>query len=200
MYTIFKNDTSIILTDDVNMLLKKDHFLWKEVREQNRLEKLLSMKHTEVYLFDKDLQAMWKEFKEYFKIIEASGGIVKNESGEILFIFRNGIWDLPKGKIEINESREEAGLREVEEECGFTSLSLGKFIGTTYHLYDEKESQVLKVSYWYEMTSSQKDLTPQLEEGITALKWVGKADQLEILNNTYPNILRLLEMYQARIQ
>ena len=200
MYTIFKNDTSIILTDDVNMLLKKDHFLWKEVREQNRLEKLLSMKHTEVYLFDKDLQAMWKEFKEYFKIIEASGGIVKNESGEILFIFRNGIWDLPKGKIEINESREEAGLREVEEECGFTSLSLGKFIGTTYHLYDEKESQVLKVSYWYEMTSSQKDLTPQLEEGITALKWVGKADQHQILDNTYPNILRLLEMYQARIQ
>jgi len=200
MYTIFKNDTSIILTDDVNLLLKKDLFSWKEVRQHNRLEKLLSMKHAEVYLFDEDLQAMWKEFKQYFKIIEASGGIVKNESGEILFIFRNGIWDLPKGKIEINESREEAGLREVKEECGFRSLKLGDFIGTTYHLYDEKESQILKVSYWYEMTSSQKDLTPQLEEGITALEWMGQADLHQILDNTYPNILRLLEMYQASIQ
>jgi 8-oxo-dGTP pyrophosphatase MutT (NUDIX family) len=200
MYTIFKNDTSIILTDDVNLLLKKDLYSWKEVRQHNRLEKLLSMKHAEVYLFDEDLQAMWKEFKQYFKIIEASGGIVKNESGEILFIFRNGIWDLPKGKIEINESREEAGLREVKEECGFRSLKLGDFIGTTYHLYDEKESQILKVSYWYEMTSSQKDLTPQLEEGITALEWMGQADLHQILDNTYPNILRLLEMYQASIQ
>jgi len=200
MYTIFKNDTSIILTDDVNILMKKNHFLWEEVRQNNGLEQLLSLKHAKVYLIDKDLQAMWKEFKQYFKIIEASGGIVKNESGEVLFIFRNGIWDLPKGKIEINESREEAGLREVEEECGFTSLTLGSFIGTTYHLYDEKESQVLKVSYWYKMTSSQKDLTPQFEEGITALKWLGQDDLHQILDNTYPNILWLLQMYQASIQ
>ncbi len=78
---------------------------------------------------------MWKQFRQHFKIIEASGGIVKNEMGQILFIFRNGIWDLPKGKIEVGERKEEAGLREVEEECGFTSLTLGKFIGTTYHLY-----------------------------------------------------------------
>ena len=88
MYTIFKNDTSIILTDDVNVLLNKNHFLWKEVRQQNGLEKLLSLKQAKVYLIDKDLQTMWKEFKQYFKIIEASGGIVKNNNDQILFIFR----------------------------------------------------------------------------------------------------------------
>ena len=43
--------------------------------------------------------------------------------------------------------------------------------------------------------SNQKDLTPQLEEGITDLKWIGKSDLELILNNTYPNISLLLEMY-----
>ena len=105
------------------------------------MERITSMKMLRYILFDEDLRLCGRNSKQYFEIIEASGGIVKNESGEILFIFRNGIWDLPKGKIEDNESREEAGLREVEEECGFRSLKLGHFIGTTYHLYDEKESQ-----------------------------------------------------------
>ena len=200
MYTIFKNDTSIILTDDVNNLTEKDYFTWKEIRQNNRLDGLLDEKQGQLVLFDEDLNAMWKEFGKHFEIIEAAGGIVKNESNEILFILRNGIWDLPKGKIETNESKEETGLREVEEECGFTSLDLGNFIGTTYHTYNEKESQVLKISYWYEMTSDQTDLRPQLEEGITALKWVGKEELNFMYNNTYPNISLLIDMYKASFQ
>jgi 8-oxo-dGTP pyrophosphatase MutT (NUDIX family) len=34
-----------------------------------------------------------------FKIIEAGGGLIKNEMGSYLFIFRYGKWDLPKGKV-----------------------------------------------------------------------------------------------------
>ncbi len=158
------------------------------------------MSYPKIYLQDVDLEGMWKEFRQNFKIIEASGGIVRNGLGQILFIFRNGIWDLPKGKIEVGESRETAALREVNEECGFTRLSLGNFIGTTYHIYNEIESEVLKVSYWYEMSSDQKELTPQLEEGITALKWVGLNDLDLIIDNTYPNIILLLEMYKASFQ
>ena len=153
-----------------------------------------------IFLHDKSLDIMWQEFTEHFMIIEASGGIVRNERHEILFIFRNDKWDLPKGKIEEGERKEDAALREVEEECGFTFLDLGKFIGTTYHLYEEKGIEVLKVSYWYEMFSKQTDLTPQLEEGITALKWTGPNDMALVLDNTYPNIHLLLQMYEASFQ
>jgi 8-oxo-dGTP pyrophosphatase MutT (NUDIX family) len=200
MYTIFKNDTSIILTDKGNIPEEKHHFLWKDIRREKGLDRILSMTNVKVYLIDEDLEGMWSEFKQHFKIIEASGGIVKNDLGQILFIFRNGIWDLPKGKIEAGETKEEAGLREVEEECGLSSLTLGNFIETTYHLYKEKETEVLKVSYWYEMSSNQKDLSPQLEEGITDLKWIGPSDLDLILDNTYPNISLLLEMYQFGFQ
>ena len=199
MYTIFKNDSSIILTDDGNMALKKHHFLWKDIQGDKALDDILSINNAEVYLIDDDLDGMWEEFKQKFKIIEASGGIVKNDHDQVLFIFRNGIWDLPKGKIELGEGREEAGLREVEEECGLRSLQLGNFIGTTYHVYEEKEIQILKISYWYKMFSNQKDLTPQLEEGITDLKWVGQSDLNLILNNTYPNISLLLDRYQSSL-
>jgi len=96
MYTIFKNDASIILTDNTNMLFEKDYFLWKEIRLNNRLDELLSAEQGQVILFDEDLDMMWKEFGKHFKIIEAAGGIVENETGEILFILRNGIWDLPR--------------------------------------------------------------------------------------------------------
>ena len=200
MYTIFKNDTSIILTDDRNLLMMESLFLWKEISQNNRLDEILDMKHSKVYLFDENLDIMWQEFRQHFKIIEAAGGLVQNESGEILFIFRNGIWDLPKGKIEMDESKEEAGLREVEEECGLTSLALGPFIGTTYHIYVEKETQILKVSYWFKMASEQKDLKPQLEEGITDLKWVGEEDLNSIYNNTYPNISLLIDLYKTSFQ
>ncbi len=34
----------------------------------------------------------------------AAGGWVMNEFNEVLWIFRLGVWDLPKGKVEKNES------------------------------------------------------------------------------------------------
>ncbi|MBK9671561.1 MAG: NUDIX domain-containing protein [Bacteroidetes bacterium] len=65
--------------------------------------------------------------------IEAAGGIVKNKQGQLLFIFRHGKWDLPKGKIEKGENEQDAALREVEEECGIAELTLQKKLTTTFH-------------------------------------------------------------------
>ena len=45
-----------------------------------------------------------------------------NESGEFLIIKRNGVWDLPKGKLEKGEDFETAALREVEEETGLEEM------------------------------------------------------------------------------
>lgn len=195
MYTIFKNDTSIFLTDNRTVLSSEDAFLWSEWKELDRLKSLLSGSLGELYLYDQDLDKMWSAFKDKFKVIEASGGIVRNTKGQMLFIFRHDKWDLPKGKIESNESQEEAAIREVREECGFKSLKMGKFVGTTYHVYNEHESDVLKLSHWYEMFSDETQLIPQTEEGITELRWVAEKDLKTVLQNSYPNIILLTDMY-----
>ena len=45
----------------------------------------------------------WEEFCDNYKMIFASGGVVFNNE-KLLMIYRNDFWDLPKGKIESNES------------------------------------------------------------------------------------------------
>jgi ADP-ribose pyrophosphatase YjhB (NUDIX family) len=130
-------------------------------------------------------------FKQECSVIEAGGGIVRNEYNEILFIFRNGKWDLPKGKLEPNEDIAECSVREVEEETGCQQITLQEFAKHTYHIYKIKERYVLKQTHWYFMTAPKQTLTPQMEEGITAVKWIVQDDLQTILENTYDNIKEL---------
>lgn len=198
MYTIFKNDLSIILTDDLKLIKENDHLQWQEYLSRDTSERDKKAVRGKLYLYHKDLSLMWREFQDEYRIIEASGGIVRNNSGELLCIFRRGKWDLPKGKIESGETRESAALREVREECGFQQLDLGKSLGETYHVYPEADTEVLKISYWYEMFSTETDLSPQLEEDITDLKWVSLEKLENVFENTFPNIILLLKRYMAR--
>ncbi|MDB4195885.1 NUDIX domain-containing protein, partial [Flavobacteriales bacterium] len=61
-----------------------------------------------------------KLLEKRFRIVEAGGGLVVNEKDEVLFIFRKGKWDIPKGKLEKREKIKHGAIREVEEECGIT--------------------------------------------------------------------------------
>ena len=123
------------------------------------------------------------------RVIEAAGGLVKSEENKYLFIKRNGLWDLPKGKLEIGEKKRDAAVREVEEECGIKVAELGKKIIKTYHIYELKGKIVLKISHWYKMDAiANQALIPQLEEGITEVKWIGKEDWDFVKANTYASI------------
>jgi 8-oxo-dGTP pyrophosphatase MutT (NUDIX family) len=127
-------------------------------------------------------------------IIQAGGGLVVNEEGNVLFMYRRGKWDLPKGKRDSGETLEQCALREVAEETGVHQLELKKFLIVTKHEYEEHDSLILKESHWWLMKAmSNQPLIPQTEENITELKWIGPADFTIILQNTYPAIIEVLK-------
>ena len=135
-----------------------------------------------------------KYFHDYIKL-DAAGGVVQNSNGEILFIFRNEKWDLPKGKVENYEAIDEAALREVEEECGIDDLELKEHLITTYHTYEMFGKKHLKSTYWYRMKSNfTGEFTPQLEEDITKVEWKSLSELNDVSENTYQSIIDVLEM------
>ena len=128
-----------------------------------------------------------------FPKIVAAGGIVINNRKEILFIFRNKKWDLPKGKAEKNETISQTALREVKEETGISDLTIVKPKDKTYHIFKKGKKNYLKETYWFEMKSNyNKSFTPQINEGITRVEWISQEKISLIMKNTYQNIKLLI--------
>ena len=140
-----------------------------------------------------DAKAYMKSITAQVPLIEAAGGLVKNDDGHYLFIYRHEKWDLPKGKIEKNEKVKVAAVREVEEECGITVSKLGDKICKTYHVYTSKGDVVLKKTHWFAMKyKGNEKLKPQLEEGITDVRWFKPNLIGPITDNTFPSIIDVL--------
>lgn len=189
MYKVFVNDKPIIVT---SWLPKGDVFTVYHIKNVT-IDEILHKLGTDilqgVFLLSDNLEEDWKLFLQNFKVVKAAGGLVVNSKNELLFIFRGGKWDLPKGHIEKGEGKKDAAIREVEEECGITDLTLDKFLTTTYHTYIQKSELCLKVTHWYLMFSDySEELTPQLEEGITKVIFKNKQDSEFALKNSYANI------------
>ena len=127
--------------------------------------------------------------------INAGGGLVTNQNGEYLIIFRRGRWDLPKGTQEPNEDIRNAALREVEEECGIGELEIQRHICDTYHTYHRDNKFMLKCTRWYmmEYKGDSKSTKPQSEEDIECAIWVNKKELSRYLANTFPSILEVFE-------
>ena len=197
MYKVFVNDALIIVTDS----LKKYHnfpiYIFKDFVIDELLYRTRNGSTKGVILFCDNLENDWNSFKAHFKVIKAGGGLVLNPQKEILFIYRNGIWDLPKGRTEKRETIETTAVREVEEECGVENLELIKFLITTYHIFYQNGELRMKETFWYLMESNDNStLTPQLEEGITVAIFKNKVETQQALENTYANIKLVVESYQ----
>ena len=113
-------------------------------------------------------------------IIESSGGLVCNRHHHILLMFKRGKWDMPKGRIEISQSREEAAFREVNEETGLDIDKLnilGKLV-STWHTTTHNGTKYLKKTHWFLMDydGDDDDTSPQIEEGIIECRWVHLSD------------------------
>jgi 8-oxo-dGTP pyrophosphatase MutT (NUDIX family) len=128
--------------------------------------------------------------------IVAAGGIVENEEKKILFQFRRGKWDLPKGKLDDGETLEECAVREVEEETGVKNIELGELVGVTSHFYNEKEQEIEKETHWFAMkVFGEQQLVPQVEEDIFELRWVAEHELQDYLKNSFKNIVEIIEKY-----
>jgi 8-oxo-(d)GTP phosphatase len=144
----------------------------------------------------KDKKVFKEALKETFIFVKAAGGIVKNTSGNLLFMKRLGKWDLPKGKAEKNESSKATALREVEEECGVTVKITDKLC-TTWHTYPTKKGLVLKRTRWFKMDLvSDKNMAPQVEEDIEELYFMNENQVNKALENSYKTISTIIENYR----
>ncbi len=138
---------------------------------------------------EEDSDRLFAQFGSQFVPVEAGGGLVVSPRGEVLMIFRNGRWDLPKGKLEPGEEIAECAVREVEEECGISNLKLGKLLTRTYHLYELNGRWILKRTTWYAMKhDGDGELVPQVEEGITDIRWIAPDNLCSYVDNTYATI------------
>lgn len=140
-----------------------------------------------------DTDEIWRSFRSLFTCLEAAGGAVVNPQGDLLMIFRNNYWDLPKGKIDAGEFVRQTALREVQEECGIKNLSIIEELSSTYHIHQRDKGDRLKRTYWFKMYCSdlQKPV-PQLSENITQAKWVSKEEAKKILPLVYPSLREII--------
>lgn len=200
MYKVFINESVLMIPSNSleNTLESAEiHYFNDNFDVKFLLKKLLNRSQQIAIVHSNNHEEVLNHLKLNVQYIEAAGGIVRNKNNDILVIFRNGKWDLPKGKIELGENPSEAALREVEEECGLSDLVCHELIDKTYHIYEHKGNYTLKCTYWYAMTSSfSSNLIPQLEEGIVEVKWADDAFMRNVfVKNTYNTLLPLVKEY-----
>lgn len=197
MYKVFVNERPIVLSNTPLGLENGPGFMFENPKQLNTLYRAFKEKPTleGITVFYEDAEKLKETFFGMFKVIVAGGGIVQNSKGQYLFIKRLGYWDLPKGKLDEGESIDAAAVREVEEECGITGLSITGPATQTYHTYTHKEKEVLKVTHWFPMqTDFTGELVPQAEEDITEARWFTKEEvHTVVLANTYASITDLIK-------
>ena len=139
----------------------------------------------------------FERFRSQFREVAAAGGVVSKPTGELLLIFRKGLWDLPKGHVEQGETVVEGARREVEEECGVRALEVGREVCRTYHFYKPDEGAwELKLTVWFAMTATgDTDTTPQTEEDITRAEWFAPTAALAAVRGSYQTIIYVMEQY-----
>ncbi|AZA60906.1 MULTISPECIES: NUDIX hydrolase [Chryseobacterium] len=197
MYKVFVNEKKLLISkkpENLEKVLNYESFTTLEIA----LDLLQNTSASELNVYGEKIDEIWEEFKKLFRIIEAAGGIVNKPNGDTLFIRRLGKWDLPKGKMEKGESREESAIREIEEETNLLNVQLRDFINTTYHIYIERNGdRVLKHTHWFEMFFDGEDTSkPQLEEGITEVAWKNTTQiENEVFPNTFQNIKLILKEF-----
>src|SRR5690554_2166166 len=114
MYKVFLNDRVIKIGPVENIDFNKstvtfsDHCTQDDVRKW--FEAFTKSNIPDATIVHANPEQFFNVFQSAFTVVHAAGGVVIGDH-KIMFIFRNGKWDLPKGKLNKNELAEEAALR-----------------------------------------------------------------------------------------
>lgn len=195
---IYYNNKPLILSVDDNEFQQLPAYPVLQGASGANFTKAISMlERTDclgVIIQDHSRETIEKELLWAFYPIHSGGGVVVNEYGEVLMIYRRNKWDLPKGKQDEGEDIATCALREVREETGLTHVTIDHKICNSLHLYPMNNKMVLKYTAWYKMNGTVRDpLLPQEEEKIEKAVWVKPADIGPLLTNSFDTIRDVLE-------
>ena len=194
MYKVFVNDKPLFLTNEIFKETDFQLFLLESVDFKQLIVKMFQNKIQKAYLFYPDEKEIMKVLKTKIPVNKAGGGLVYNKNGDVLFIFRNGKWDLPKGGTEKGEDIEQTSMREVEEETGVNGLKIIKKLQKTYHIFKRNGIYKLKITHWFEMQTDFDGIPEgQIDEGIDKVEWKNPTQIQEALKNSYENIKLLFQ-------
>ena len=194
MYKVFVNDKPLFLTNEIVKETDFQLFLLESADIKQVIVKIFQNKIQKAYLYHPDEKEIMKTLKTKIPVQKAGGGLVYNAKNEVLFIFRNGKWDLPKGGTEKGEVIEETAMREVEEETGVGNLVVNRKLQKTYHIFKRNGRLKLKITHWFEMHTTFDGIPEgQAEEGIEKVAWLNPEEIKEALKNSYENIKLLFE-------
>ncbi len=190
---IYASEKVIFLTDEPIVKGASNSFALKEVSFKEILSLLKKPDVKALFLHHHNADKLLSKFRKKVKTIIAGGGRVSNLNGDVLFIYRNKKWDLPKGRIERNETIVEGALREVKEETGVKKLKIIGSIGPTYHLFKRNGETKLKITHWFEMSTTYTgELCPEKSEGISKAVWLSEDKIQKASTKSYANIANLL--------
>ena len=210
MYKIYINNIKLILanTEDSKLIATENpvltlvEYTGKQKQMKEVIDELERLDGIEDYcMYFHNFEELKKDFKSNYRTVKASGGLVKNQYDEYLFIFRRGMWDLPKGKMEKNETKEKTGVREVEEETGIKKVFIEKKLGKTYHTYKNRiGTRIIKKSYWYLMSTTKQPLIPETSEDILEAKWITLKDFYQLDKPCFRNIFDVVDTYAKGLE
>ena len=193
MYKVFINNKRLILANSKEIIdygdatvvcLKKPETINATIRNH-----LLKSSTSDFVILSADEKKLIKTFESNYEMRIAAGGWVRNEHNELLMIFREEHWDLPKGHLDDGETIEECALREVEEETGVSNLEIESKIGISRHIYEYQGRMVLKITHWFQMKTIKGDLlVPQSEEGIEKVEWIAQNNIESHFNQSWESL------------
>lgn len=198
MYKVFFNKVLIVLAKPEEVLgqktirIKGDENLFDFIVKARK-----SKRNKRLVFINQDRKLLLRWFRQFFVRVKAGGGVVLNNKNQILFIYRKGKWDLPKGKLEKGETKKKGAKREVEEETGVGGLKIVQKLKTTHHIFFRGRVPSLKVTYWYIMkTDYNGPLVPQENEGIKEVKWVSQKKLQKYRNKSYASLSPLFDLLE----
>ena len=197
MITIYFTDNSLTFApEDYTPKAGETQLTESEVTSAN-LDNLFDSCNS-IVITTADWNAAFRRFASRFVAVEAAGGIVENELGEMLLIYRRERWDLPKGHIDAGEDALSAAIREIAEETGVVGLNFVAQIGNTLHAYNVYGKWELKLTHWFAFSCHSSSTTPQTDEDIVLAVWADREKTIECMTNSYPTIREIVYEYEHR--